>query len=1046
MDKSTFNKFYQEFVRAVSSAANGSEEDLKIQCEHVFLNYLPELGIEYDKVRYEFYNSKAGRMDSLFGHVIFEYKKPGRLLSDKEFSKAETQTQNYIEAEGHRLGKDKSSFVGIFFDGSYIGFVRWVADGWRPARKQPFTEGTFTLMLQYLHSLSRFPLDPTILTHLLGPNSKIAKECLSALWKAFENHSQRTEMLFKEWNRLFGQVTGFEHGQNRDLIEFAKNHGVSNINHIDKFIFVMHTYYALLIKLLAAELLTYYRQGIGSSYIDKLITLSAEQLKNEFDYLENGGVFRDNFIDNFLEGDFFCWYTGEWNEELNSALRGLAQEIAKFEPATSILDPTRIEDLLKKLYQNMVPPSVRHDLGEFYTPDWLAEYVLQKVGFNGKDKRRVLDPTCGSGTFLMRALKKLISEARETDSPEILPIILKQVVGFDLNPLAVIAARTNYLIALGDLINQTDKPIELPIYLSDSIFAPSAVDNGEEVNYVYKIITDQSDINISIPNEIVQSGKLGIVLGAVEYTVITYTNDRNNAALYLKNILDNEDLSGDFLEQLLTIYDQIAYLQSQNWNRIWCRIIKNYYASAYVGKFDLIVGNPPWLRWTRLPEGYRETIKDYCRKYNLFSKDKWVGGIETDISTVILYSACERWLADDGLLGFLITRTVFKSESSEGFRNFKLPNDEAFLEVCEVEDLTEIKPFEGVSNKTSLILLKKGDKPTSYPLKYTVWSKVKAGQISDTLSLEDVESKVNKQEIVAYPIYEGGGPWLTVPKDNLSICLSMIGQSPYKGRKGVCADLNGVYWLDKIQPQGKMNIKISNNPSLGRNNQVPVVNDIIEKDLVYPLARGRDIKPFKFYYSGMCIILPQDSMDGYPIEYLMNNYPNTLKYLMRFEKEDLKLLSERSSYRRFLSRRKAPFYSVWNVGKGYTFAKYKVAWSEISQGLVSAVLSSINHPVLGEKIVIPDHKIYFAYTDNEQEAHYLCACLNSGLVRSFVKGYVEGTQIAAHILEYINIPGFDENNAYHLRLANLSINLHNSTKVPSVKDLREIDSLVMELF
>ncbi len=44
---------------------------------------------------------------------------------------------------------------------------------------------------------------------------------------------------------------------------------------------------------------------------------------------------------------------------------------------------------------------VRHDLGELYTPDWLAEYLLDRLEYNGNPDVRLLDPACGSGTFLV---------------------------------------------------------------------------------------------------------------------------------------------------------------------------------------------------------------------------------------------------------------------------------------------------------------------------------------------------------------------------------------------------------------------------------------------------------------------------------------------------------------------------------------------------------------------------------------------------------------------------------------------------------------------
>jgi type I restriction-modification system DNA methylase subunit len=52
----------------------------------------------------------------------------------------------------------------------------------------------------------------------------------------------------------------------------------------------------------------------------------------------------------------------------------------------------------------LVDPDTRHDLGEFYTPDWLAEIMLDHVLAENPDVR-LLDPACGSGTFLYTAIR-----------------------------------------------------------------------------------------------------------------------------------------------------------------------------------------------------------------------------------------------------------------------------------------------------------------------------------------------------------------------------------------------------------------------------------------------------------------------------------------------------------------------------------------------------------------------------------------------------------------------------------------------------------------
>ena len=66
-------------------------------------------------------------------------------------------------------------------------------------------------------------------------------------------------------------------------------------------------------------------------------------------------------------------------------------------------------DLFKPLYQNLFPRALRHRLGEYYTPDWLAAHVLDQVGYTGEPGARLLDPACGSGTFLLMALRRVKS-------------------------------------------------------------------------------------------------------------------------------------------------------------------------------------------------------------------------------------------------------------------------------------------------------------------------------------------------------------------------------------------------------------------------------------------------------------------------------------------------------------------------------------------------------------------------------------------------------------------------------------------------------------
>src|SRR5207249_2341620 len=93
----------------------------------------------------------------------------------------------------------------------------------------------------------------------------------------------------------------------------------------------------------------------------------------------------------------------------------------------------------------------------------------------------ILDPACGSGTFLVLAIKRarLHADANLLTFQTTIQQILKNIVGFDLNPLAVIAARTNYLLALGTLVRY-QSPLEIPVYLCDSVLTPAGQQTTEQ--------------------------------------------------------------------------------------------------------------------------------------------------------------------------------------------------------------------------------------------------------------------------------------------------------------------------------------------------------------------------------------------------------------------------------------------------------------------------------------------------------------------------------------------------------------------------------------
>ncbi|MEM3806154.1 MAG: class I SAM-dependent DNA methyltransferase, partial [Desulfurococcus sp.] len=173
---------------------------------------------------------------------------------------------------------------------------------------------------------------------------------------------------------------------------------------------------------------------------------------------------------------------------------------------------------------------------------------------------------------------------------------------------------------------------------------------------------------------------------------------------------------------------------------------------------------------------------------------------------------------------------------------------------------------------------------------------------------------------------------------------------------------------------------------------------------------------------------------------LQQKYPGVYGYLYQF-KEDLKsrsikpFLSLRDAIRKAKSeaekqwassRLEEIFYIVDNIGS-YTFAPYKVAWKEVSArmgagGFHVAVVGSLNDKYLGSRVVVPNHTVVIVPMNNETEAHYLSAVLNSSII-AFV-----GTYMPVKGLENLAIPKFNQNNSVHVKLAELSMRAHELAK------------------
>lgn len=753
----------------------------------------------------------------------------------------------------------------------------------------------------------------------------------------------------------------------------------AGVEDLPQVLFALHTYVAFVAKLATWEQLAVVRgmAGLASPRSsDAWATLLAQWEEGQFMGLDLQGA---------LEPDVFGWPISCWNPVLAELVPGLAQVVARQWPPCQRVPATnpgsgQIEDRLAWLYQALVPRPVRHALGEYYTPAWLVRQVLDAAGYPALG-RRLLDPTCGTGAFLIEAIGRLRLMGRSAQfhgSSAVEPTwqqILKAVAGMDANPLAIVLARLNCLAALGELLPAHGQVI-LPMALADAVF--------------------QSPLPAQL--------------------------------------------------------------------------------------YDYVVGNPPWIAWDYLPEAYRRGAQPLWRRYGLFSlsaREARHGGSKKDLAMLVVYVAAERYLRPGGRLAMLVPQTVFQSRGAgDGFRRFRLGADGQPLAVVEVHDLAELRPFDA-ANRTAAIVLEKG-RPTAYPVPYVRWvrspvrSALRAGHSPDgrtASALTAFASAAGECQrpsagpgpleddrrvfLEAWPVdpRRPRSPWVLWPEawgphKNGHPLESLVGPSDYRAHLGAnTGGANGVYWMTLVEadaadppPAGQghaspaalgpharaanqalpQTVLVRNLAHCGKH-RVQAVEQRIEAELLFPLLRWGDIQRFRANPRAY-LLLVQDAerRSGIDEQILRSRYPRAYAYLAGFRG----LLESRAAYRRYQGR--GPFYAMYDVGP-YTLAAYKVVWRRMDRQIRAAVVGPQHHPLLGRRPVVPQETCVLVPCRSAEEAHYVCALLNSAVVGFLAQAHgVQGGKGfgSPGMLDFLNVRRFDRQQAEHRALAARSRQAH----------------------
>lgn len=1016
------NDFYEKAKLAIEKCEKKREAKLEIEFEHVLKSYfewlgLPDIEGQYEQKTGNIYVFTRKRQDATYGKVIIEYESVGKLAAQAGKEHALKQIKDDYLSSYPKNQREK--MVGVVFDGKSIIFVRWIEDEWDIDERE-FDQHNFEMLVNYLVGL--FKISFIELPNQFGFARTKTREALKTFYEKSFKKDKRAKMLFDEWNLRYSSIYGNAFSKEKikkHFKDFAKEIGLDSVEE-NRLIFTIHTYYAFIVKMIASEVAKNLFEN-AESHIKTL--LNSETLEKDLKEIEDGKFFRDIGVDNFVEGTFLSWYLDVWDHQIEETVRDIITQLDWFDFAEFITKPEYVVDYLKNFYQEVFPKSLRHDLGEFYTPDWLAKYVVSQTSFNGDVEKRVLDPACGSGTFLVAVLNRIYKKYRkETRKEELVKHITKNIVGFDINPVAVLTARTNYLIALSRF-NLQKVCLTIPIYLTDSIVLPELSKQTEltDKTKMYSIKTSKGLFRIPLEarSQVIQ------LMQFLKDSIEKELNTQDMQGRLKKDFGFDEKV----VYHLSELYGRLISLSRQNQNKIWCDIIVNQFATLFQGKFDFVIGNPPWVNWEFLDDEYQKQLYQINEDYGLyFTKGlkSRLGTIKRDVSAIFFYVCSDVYLRDDGGTIAFLTKPMYQISSGRGFRNFNrtatdvsIRKLKTSLKVVQVEDVTKENPFD-IHNEVSMIIAIKGEK-TVYPVLVKKW----AGNRTQELEDYKAEPSEPKDPLSSWLIYKG------VKK------LDALGKFEYRTREGVNFGLKESFYDLEIPIDKGDFVQIRN--CLGR------IKDV-ETDRIYPLVMSRHVKKWKLGDKNgkkytYCII-PQSHPGERNEKQLKKECPKTWEWLNGFKEP---LLSRKSK-----SFAKDPFYSIFGLGDWDS--KYKVIWKSMGFYPDFVVVSSVRDKNIGKKIFVAEHVQYFIPTEDENEAHYICAMLNSSVVRKNLRALSSGGKsgLSGEIVRKIKIEKFSGKKSVHNKLSILSKKAHELASADDIENLRkvqnQIDNLVEKLY
>lgn len=940
-----------------------SRSEASIQSDIRLVLLLADLGLEDHDLAVDLEVPAAGgRIDILVGRTVIEVKRD--LTKPGVTEAALVQLGGYLTT---RLKTAGGWHVGILTDGVRWEFVQLGETG------EPQTVGTLEAgsdghdahqLLAWLRAVVGLtppvPPTPELVADRLGALSPSHRLDAARLRELYDSCKSDPEVRLKRelWAKLLQTALGTHFTDTDEL-------------------FLDHT---LLVVL--AELVAHAVVGFEVTAIEPAALISGR----EFQKARIGGV---------VEEDFF-----DWPLKANGGddwIRTLARRIASFDWSAGVE-----HDILKVLYESIITPKQRHSLGEYYTPDWLAERIVEDA-VDDPLAQRVHDPSCGSGTFVFHAARRYLeaAEAAGQDSTAAIEGLVHKVSGVDVHPVAVTLARVTYLLAIGqERIRSTGRPaFSVPVYLGDSL----AWQHDATLFSGADLVIQTADGLELFAGELRFPGSL-LADADVFDRVVADLADRATSPTRkfgfvpgVKALLKPLGLPADDQKTVEQTFARLCELHDHHRDHIWGYYARNLARPLWLAldanRVDRLVGNPPWLTYNAMPVSMQEAFRTRSEERGLWPKAR-----NHDLAAFFVARSVEQYLKPGGRFAFVMPHATLSRKHAAGFRTGNWSGKTVHLQAAldTPWDLDAVKP--AIFPVPSCVVRgSRADKsPTPMP--------------AETVSFSGTLPEINARWDVA-------SAYLTIGDGSIS--SSAGATSPYAKRfqAGAKANPRMLIVVEPAEagplglPAGLKRVR-SRRGRLDKDpwRSLPAIEESVEERFLHPLILGESIVPFR-QVSALQVVVPWDggrmldSSDG-----SISDYPGLADWWAKAEalwlrnrsSEKFSLLERIDFQRRLSSQFPPPPHRVVYTASGSIMAACRIS----------------------DPTAVIDQKLYWATVSDEREALYLCGVFNSRTLTDAVAPFQSrgqfGTRDFDKYVFQLPIPQFDPSSGLHSQIADLA--------------------------